>query len=515
MVAQRHLALLVLLLLFRANVAVVITLESPEPVNVIGRTYVSTNVDPSCNRGFHHTDFSNPNLLAALTALAPSRLRFGGSGADSLIYGMDNAASLCAGTPSAPAPPANGCSFGTPGCLNASHWDSLYHLANASGTEFIFGVSYGGQHSCSSTYEWANSTGYANAQNLLAYLTKHSQYIYGYEVGNEVNLGAKQCNSTPGQQARALVAFHALAADSHLPGGPGAIIGPDTGDIDAQPWLSGLLPLTPQLTAATTHQYNGAVQSNWDSPAQLDSLLPEILWFPSLVRSVSPSTQIWGGEMGPHGGGENGTCLAGAICGTYASSIWFADDLALRAKHGYHHYQRQDLFGGAYGLTRGAVSGNLSLNAVEGLTLLPDFWTAFLWKRTLGLSVLNVSSSSPTVRAYAFTGPPPSTFAAPNCTDSGSQYLLINLAGDAPSTATLSPSPPGSLFSSWTLGAGAQGVFGPLATVNGVALPEVVDVGTSDPNTFLRGIAQTPIQGEVQAGVVLPPHTTTFVCVSA
>lgn len=499
-------------LLFSSCVnGVIITLESSTPVNTIGRTYVSTNLDPSCNRGFHHTAFSNPNLLAALTALAPSRLRFGGSGADSLVYGMDDAASLCAGTPPAPAPPANGCSFGTPGCLNSTHWDNLYHLTNASGTEFIFGISYGGEHSCSSTYEWANSTGYTNARNFLSYLSKNDQYIYGYEVGNEVNLGEKNCHSNPGQQARALSAFHALAVDSNLPGGPGATIGPDTGDIDAETWLTGFLPLTPQLTAATHHQYNGATQAKWDEPAQLDGLLPEILWFSALVRSISPETQVWGGEVGPHGGGENGTCLDYAICGTYASSVWFADDLALRAKHGYHHYQRQDLFGGAYGLTRGAVSGNLSLNAVEGLTLLPDFWTAFIWKRTLGLGVLNVSSSAPTVRAYAFSGPPPSPFAAPNCT--GSQYLLINLAGDAPETATLPPSPPGSLFSAWTLGAGAEGVFGPLATLNGVALPEVVDVATIDPNTFLKAITQPPIRGSVQAGVVLPPHSTTFVCV--
>ena len=476
---------------------------------------MSTNVDPSCNRGFHHTNFSNPNLLAALTALYPSRLRFGGSGADSLLYGLSDP-SVCAGVAPAPAPPANGCSFGTPGCLNASHWERLYHLANASGTEFIFGVSFQKSISCSATYEWAQGSGYANAQALLAYLTAHQQRIWGYELGNEVNLAPAQCHASPGQQARALNAFHALARTYALPGGAGALIGPDTGDINAQPWLAGLLPLTYNLTAATHHQYNGLSRSNWDSPAQLDALTPEMDWFAALVRQRAPGAQVWAGEVGPSGGGENGTCVPGAVCGTFASSVWYADDLGQRAARGYHHHQRQDLFGGNYGLTRGLVSGNLALGAEEGLALLPDFWVAFLWKRALGPSVLNVTSSLPSVRAYGYAGLPPSQFAAAPCARGGAaQYLLINLNGTAAAAAALPPGPAGARYAAWSLAAGAGGVFGPLATLNGEPLPAAVDVAAGgDPGAFLRGIVQPAVQGEAAAGVALPPHSATFVCVA-
>lgn len=46
-------------------------------------------------------------------------------------------------------------------------------------------------------------------------------------------------------------------------------------------------------------------------------------------------------ENGPPGGGPDGTCGNASICGTYASTLWYADDLALRAKHGFTQYQRQ------------------------------------------------------------------------------------------------------------------------------------------------------------------------------
>ena len=32
------------------------------------------------------------------------------------------------------------CSYVTPGCLNATHWNNLYELAALSGTEFLFGI---------------------------------------------------------------------------------------------------------------------------------------------------------------------------------------------------------------------------------------------------------------------------------------------------------------------------------------------------------------------------------------
>ena len=87
-------------------------------VNRINDDYASWNVDSSANRGFFHTNFSNTNLHAAVAALAPSVLRFGGSGNDFLEY------KLGAGAPCAHANNSD-----TYGCLNATHWDALHSLS--------------------------------------------------------------------------------------------------------------------------------------------------------------------------------------------------------------------------------------------------------------------------------------------------------------------------------------------------------------------------------------------------
>ena len=130
-----------------------VTLPSRAAVSVVEATYVSWNIDPSCNRGFHHTFFDNPNLIAAATALAPSVLRFGGSGADALVYGLSPGAPECAGV--APVD----CGYTTPGCLNATHWQRLRTLASASNTSFLFGVSFDLPAACAAgaAYVWNSS----------------------------------------------------------------------------------------------------------------------------------------------------------------------------------------------------------------------------------------------------------------------------------------------------------------------------------------------------------------------
>ena len=156
-----------------------------------------------------------------------------------------------------PAPPSPNCSFGTAGCLNSSHWERLWYLGNASGSEFIFGISYDDPAACAagSNYSWAAQAS-ANAARMLAYMGAHGQRMWGFEVGNEVNLGSG-CNLTAAGQAAALVAFGAMAAAAQ----PGAaIVGPDTGDINAEPWLQALCPVAARGTDAPLRRHQPPVQ---------------------------------------------------------------------------------------------------------------------------------------------------------------------------------------------------------------------------------------------------------------
>ena len=484
--------------------------SSDNAISSMNPTFASWNIDPSCNRGFRDTDFANANLLAAATALQPARLRFGGSGADALVYGLTPGSPECA----AAGVNESACDTGyvTPGCLNASHWDGLFALANASGAEFIFGVSINLAAACAAgpNYVWDG----ANAANLLAYLTASGQKVWGFELGNEVNNnGGAPCNLTAAMQAAAFVKFAGMVAAA-LPGA--RLVGPDTGYRDWQAWLQALLPLVPRglLHAVTHHVYLGMERDGFNSPSLLDSPLPEIEWYSATVAALAPGAQIWAGENGPIGGGNDGTCGALSVCGTFASVIFYADDMGLRAKHGFSQYNRQDLFGGAYGLTN-SPSGRMALARDDAIVLRPDFWVAFLWKRTLGLGVLNATSSSRTLRAYAFVGAPPSPFASSLC--GGVALLLVNLDDSAAPTAVALPAVAGaSSFAAWSLApTAAGGAFGDEATLNGAALPTDVDVSKGDPRAFLQRIVEAPVAGKVSDGAQLPPLSATFLCYGA
>ena len=323
------------------------------------------------------------------------------------------------------------------------------------------------------------------------------------------NNGQAPCNLAPSSQAAAFAALARVAPQGTR------LIGPDTGYLYPQTWLEAFLPLAnASLHAVTHHVYNGASRRTFNSPQQLDSPLPEIAWYTATVRRLAPGAQVWAGEDGPIGGGNDGTCGPNSICGTYASSLWYADDMALRAAHGFVQYQRQDLFGGGYGLL-GSRTGAMALGLAEPLLIRPDFWVNFLWKRCLGAAVLNATSSSATVRAYAFSGAPASPYAHPACAAASVQLLLINLSNATSAAVALPPASGLPGFAAFALTPAGGQPFAALASLNGAPLPSAIDEAEVDPASFLRGIVQAPQTGAVAGGLALAPLSIAFVCYTA
>ena len=324
-----------------------VSLQFPDgttPISQTLRTYVSYNIDSSCNRGFHHINFTNPNLHLAAKALSPSKLRFGGSGNDNLFYSMDPKSTACQGIP--PSPPPGQCGYFTDGCLNTTHWDNLYGFAEAAQAEFIFGVAFNLAEACKhgAAYAWEAS----NAKEFLRHLASRNQTVFGFELGNEIdNLDNpnNHCNVTALQQAAALGTFgdvlhNDFKVNAHL-------IGPDTGGFKPQEWLTAYLPAAMEagLHSVTHHVYPGLSRETFDTPQGLDSSNDEIAWYVATVQKYAPTAEIWAGEDGPKGGGNDGTCGGNtSICGLYASAVWFADDLGNRAKAGFVQYQRQGTY---------------------------------------------------------------------------------------------------------------------------------------------------------------------------
>lgn len=484
-----------------------ISIDASAPVNVVGDAYISFNLDPSCNRGFHQTNYSNPSLTAAAYYLQPARLRFGGSGADSLVYSFAPGAPDCAAVPSPPPPLAPGCDYVTPGCLNASQAAALFDLAAAANAPLVFGIAFN-QSAALAGAPWDS----ANAARLLAWLAATRRTVYAWELGNEVNNGGGGAK-VAAQQAAAFVALAGLVAASSAPAA--RLVGPDTGAVSPEPFIGAFLAAAPRglVSAVTHHVYLGLSRSNLATPAalaaKLDSALPELRAFVANVAANASGAEPWAGEMGPIGGGDDGSCGAASVCGTFASALYYADDAALRAAHGYAQHNRQDLFGGHYGLVN-SVSGAMALGAADALVVTPDYWVAWLWKRTLGGSVFAANSSAPSVRAYAFRGSPPSPFAArAQCGAAAAQLLLLNLAG-APAAVALPPA--AASFSAWALAPRGGDAFATEAELNGAPLPTVLDAATTDPAPALGFIGVPPVSGAAAAGLTLPGWAVAFVC---
>ena len=485
---------------------VVIRLVSSDPISTTNPTYASWNIDPSCNRGFHQTNFSNPNLAAAARALTPSRLRFGGSGTDNLVYGLTPGSPECASVP-----PVTDCSYTTPGCLNATHWNNLYQFGKAAQADFIFSVSFNLDDACKVGYKYVWNS--SNAENLLAYLVANGQTdIWGFEHGNEIgNAGpGTACNLSAISQAGMVNTWWNLIKND-MPSV--RLIGPDSGGYDPLQWLQVFLPaVTAPLHAVTHHVYNGVDRHTFNSPSQLDNSLPEIAWYTNVSTKLAPNSEYWAGENGPTGGGNDGTCGSDTVCGLFASTLWYADDMSVRAKHGFSNYQRHDFFGGAYGLTN-SMNGAMQLGPTDPVILRPDFWINFLWKRTIGTMVLNVTSNSSTIRAYGYKGLPPSPFAATQCATSSLQLLLINLDNSTSDTSVVLP-PVGAQYAAWTLSAlpNPNGPFTTLSAINNIPVAVIVDISKSDPSKYLSGITEAPVVGNVVDGISISPLSTTFIC---
>lgn len=181
-------------------------------------TFASWNIDSSYNRGFFHINFTNPNLRAAAKSLEPATLRFGGGGNDYLHYGVK-------------VPCSSRNDSDSWGCLNDTHWDRLYDTFHGAGAEIVFGISFDKAAACQgkASYRW-NAT---NAQQMVDYIVRTKQAIFGFELGNEVNnvnSPSHNCSISPLQQAAAFRQLFAMLEQAF----PDAsvrpkLIGPDSG----------------------------------------------------------------------------------------------------------------------------------------------------------------------------------------------------------------------------------------------------------------------------------------------
>ena len=184
----------------------------------------------------------------------------------------------------------------------------------------------------------------------------------------------------------------------------------------------------------------------------------------------------------------------------------YVDDMCRRAAAGFAQYQRQDLIGGRYGLC-GIPHDGEYLGHDDAVVLQSNFWVQFLWKRLLGIEVMNTTVVSATakdtdaenLRAYAFAGVPPSPHAP---RDVRNALVLINLDAANPAVVSLGAMAPEAY--QYTLSPGPEGVFGKATSLNGKVLQAEISDG--------EAIEEIPVPRVPQysSEVEIPPLSVMF-----
>eukprot|EP01043_Picozoa_sp_COSAG02_P058889 COSAG02_NODE_7407_length_3031_cov_1.984311_1_plen_446_part_00 len=164
-----------------------------------GPSYASFNFDWHCGAsdaaeyncpaepGWNHSsvnfglDLEDPHMIAAAKALAPGRLRIGGSQGDCICY--DIPAGSCAAEIQRH-PRASG-SYGcnSPAfVLNMTRWQQIVEWCEATGIQLVFGLNGDTRDGYSSPLDWKRN----NTENFVKHVAQHNaKHIYGFEVGNE------------------------------------------------------------------------------------------------------------------------------------------------------------------------------------------------------------------------------------------------------------------------------------------------------------------------------------------
>jgi heparanase 1 len=422
-------------------------------------------------------DLSRPELVARAQALSPAVLRIGGTEADRVRYHLKKG----------PAP-AETHEY----CLRKADWKAIHRFVRQADLRLLFTLSAGPQDR-DSAGGWLDT----HARALVAYTQKKGWPMAGWELGNEVNgfpfiHGLKARVS--GRQYAADFERLAVLLDELSPGTPA--LGPSSA---VWPLIGEPNPLIPalcrsrasaSLNAVSWHYY--PQQSN-HGPVATRRVGPKTMLQPRNLDGVMrwtrmvnrarllcrrPDVESWMTETA-HAlyGGEPG------ISDTFASTLWWLDELGLLAREGVDKVFRQSLVGARYGLLD-----------QDTLVPRPDYWASFLWKKLMG----------PVVYPSPAPGRWPKkvrVFLHGSDTDPGARTLLVINLNQTRAVSLVVDGVTGV----WTL-EGQTGLRSPTLTVNGV----VADDGLVD-DWGRRRLRRRYGVENLATPLVLPPLSATFV----
>ncbi|XP_065851151.1 heparanase-like protein 3 [Euphorbia lathyris] len=350
-------------------------------------------------------DLTNPILLNAIKAFSPLKIRIGGTLQDKVIYERQ-------GQPCPSFSKNSSEMFGfSQGCLPMSRWNELNTFFKRAGAAVIFGLNALNGRKMISGGSAVGAWDPSDAESLIRYTVNKGHKIHGWELGNELSGNGIGARVAAAQYASDLNTLQNIVQTiySGFEAKP-LILGPG-GFFDANWFAQFIDKASESVQAVTQHIYNlgpGVDNHLIDKildPSYLDGGSQAFSKLEGILTSTGTKAVAWVGEAGgAYNSGHN------LVTNAFVFSFWYLDQLGMSSIYNTKTYCRQTLIGGNYGL--------LNTNTFVPN---PDYYSALLWHRLMGRTVLSTTfSGTKKLRAYA------------HCSKAtqGITLLLINLDGN-------------------------------------------------------------------------------------
>ncbi|XP_071724525.1 heparanase-like protein 3 isoform X2 [Rutidosis leptorrhynchoides] len=294
------------------------------------------------------------------------------------------------------------------GCLPLTRWDELNSFFNITGAVIIFGLNALNGRTLlddgSSDGAWDST----NAESFMRYTVKKNYKMYAWELGNELSGSGVGTKVTASQYAIDTLTLKNLVEEIYDSIEPKPRIIAPGGFFDASWFKTFINETTDILDVVSHHIYNLGAGVDEDlvdkilDPSYLDGEADTFAQLENILETSGTSVSAWVGEAG--GAYNSGHDL---VTNAFVFSFWYLDQLGMSAVYDTKTYCRQTLIGGNYGL----------LNTTTFVPN-PDYYSALLWHRLMGRTVLSTNfTGTKNLRSYAHCAKEPD----------GITLLLINL----------------------------------------------------------------------------------------
>jgi len=404
-----------------APVSVEVTVNDQQSVQELDEYYQGYNIDSGSL--YHNIQLDNAVLQQLVRNLAPAQLRIGGSASDSLWYVPDGQPGpgpspdpLAPNFASTLSQPWFNASLGyvpEVSILTDSSWRSITGFAKATGTQLLWDVN---------AVDFRTPNGAwspANVSSLFAYTAANDLQVAAWELGNEPDLWVKHFNLSvsESQQVSDLRTLQAVLSAFKL---STAVFGPSLATFNAttvQQYIQAWMATGGGQLGFTAHAYplgppiypNGSQYTPWSiggnpscsvnnyfNRTRVNNLAWYLGNFSAVIAQYGDpaSTRMVLEETASN---SLGGCVG--YSDRFISGFYFMNVLGIVAESGWQQINRQDLCGMSFtsGGSQYTLFGPPGWTNGTGLVPPhPDYFTAILWRKLMGRTVMNNTLSGDT-----------------------------------------------------------------------------------------------------------------------